>query len=409
MNPSVNLTNSENEIKVWLEKVFEDVTNISVEIVGNSEKGDGFLGDIIFVHVTGIGRDGSVEKYNLVLKCSKNSEMLREKMSMKNVFINEICFYNTTLPTFIRFQNERGVEQPFDSVPKCYGTFIDDNKEIIVLENLKKSGYALWDKKMSMTRKHINMVVEAYGKFHAISVAMKDQEPEKYQQLIDSFKTFSENGINVKRLFGKTLEEVYNLLKGELKEDILDKWGNFKGNLESGLEEVRENFSGLKVITHGDCWNNNFMFHIDNETNLPSNVLILDWQLSKLASPIHDLSYFLFACISEEDLKDLDAVLQTYYESFSNHLIKMGSDPEELYPLNQFLIEWKKYSNYGILFASLIAKMLSLNKDDLPDLAKIAEKGKHLIDAFNMNVKDKTKFKNRMKTIVEFVAENDLI
>jgi hypothetical protein len=149
MNPSVNLTNSENEIKVWLEKVFEDVTNISVEIVGNSEKGDGFLGDIIFVHVTGIGRDGSVEKYNLVLKCSKNSEMLREKMSMKNVFINEICFYNTTLPTFIRFQNERGVEQPFDSVPKCYGTFIDDNKEIIVLENLKKSGYALWDKKMS--------------------------------------------------------------------------------------------------------------------------------------------------------------------------------------------------------------------------------------------------------------------
>jgi hypothetical protein len=268
MNPSVNLTNSENEIKVWLEKVFEDVTNISVEIVGNSEKGDGFLGDIIFVHVTGIGRDGSVEKYNLVLKCSKNSEMLREKMSMKNVFINEICFYNTTLPTFIRFQNERGVEQPFDSVPKCYGTFIGDNKEIIVLENLKKSGYALWDKKIPMTRKHINMVVEAYGKFHAISVAMKDQEPEKYQQLIDSFKTFSENGINVKRLFGKTLEEVYNLLKGELKEDILDKWGNFKGNLESGLEEVRENFSGLKVITHGDCWNNNFMFHIDVSNQL---------------------------------------------------------------------------------------------------------------------------------------------
>jgi hypothetical protein len=268
MNPSVNLTNSENEIKVWLEKIFEDVTNISVEIVGNSEKGDGFVGDIIFVHVTGIGRDGSVEKYNLVLKCSKNIEMLREKMSMKNIFINEICFYNTTFPTFIRFQNERGVEQPFDSVPKCYGTFIGNNKEIIVLENLKKSGYALWDKKIPMTRKHINMVVKAYGKFHAISVAMKDQEPEKYQQLIDSFKTFSENGINVKRLFGKTLEEVYNLLKGELNEDILDKWGNFKGNLESGLEEVRENFSGLQVITHGDCWNNNFMFHIDVSNQL---------------------------------------------------------------------------------------------------------------------------------------------
>jgi aminoglycoside phosphotransferase len=58
------------------------------------------------------------------------------------------------------------------------------------------------------------------------------------------------------------------LLKGELNEDILDKWGNFKGNLESGLEEVRENFSGLQVITHGDCCYNNFMFHIDVSNQL---------------------------------------------------------------------------------------------------------------------------------------------
>jgi hypothetical protein len=179
MNPSINLTNSEIEIKAWLEKVFEDVTNISVEIIGNSEKGDGFVGDIIFVRLTGNGRDGSVKKYNLVLKCSKNSEILREKISMKKIFINEICFYNTTLPTFIRFQKERGIEQPFDRVPKCYGTFIGNNKEIIVLENLKKSGYALWEKRTPMTRKHINMVVEAYGKFHAISVAMKDQKTGK--------------------------------------------------------------------------------------------------------------------------------------------------------------------------------------------------------------------------------------
>jgi hypothetical protein len=131
--------------------------------------------------------------------------------------------------------------------------------------------------------------------------------------------------------------------------------------------------------------------------------------LSKLSSPIYDLSYFLFACISEDDLKDFDAVLQTYYESFSNHLRKMGSDPEALYPLSQFLIEWKKYSNFGIMFSSLIAKMLSVNNEDLPDFTEAAENGKHITDAFNIDIKDKTKFKNRMKTIVQFVAENDLI
>jgi hypothetical protein len=43
----------ESEIKSWLEMVLkkENLINISVNILGTSEKGDGYMGDIIFVFV----------------------------------------------------------------------------------------------------------------------------------------------------------------------------------------------------------------------------------------------------------------------------------------------------------------------------------------------------------------------
>jgi hypothetical protein len=48
------------EIKSWLEMVLkkENLINISVNILGTSEKGDGYMGDIIFVFVSGVCEDG---------------------------------------------------------------------------------------------------------------------------------------------------------------------------------------------------------------------------------------------------------------------------------------------------------------------------------------------------------------
>jgi hypothetical protein len=61
---------TKNEIKAILETCLsnENVTDICVDIIGNSEKGDGYMGDIIFVRVTGKTKDGSVKEYNLVVK-----------------------------------------------------------------------------------------------------------------------------------------------------------------------------------------------------------------------------------------------------------------------------------------------------------------------------------------------------
>jgi hypothetical protein len=151
----------------------------------------------------------------------------------------------------------------------------------------------------------------------------------------------------------------------------------------------------------------NLFFQTD-DSNVPSRVRILDWQISNVGSPVFDLSHFLFACISEKDLNYIDLILEQYHNDFSTHLRRLGSDPDALYPLAQFLAEWNKYSRVGILFTSLIMKMCTVDKDDLSEMSEIVKQG-HFANVFQFDVRNKTNLKGRMRPIVKYVVENGLI
>jgi hypothetical protein len=79
-------------------------------------------------------------------------------------------------------------------------------------------------------------------------------------------------------------------------------------------------------------------------------------------SPITDLSYFLFTCVSQEDIGDLDDILDTYYLFFTNHLRNLGiDDPDVLYPLGQL--------------SNLLLKICCTDKDEIVDVAVSAHSG----------------------------------
>jgi thiamine kinase-like enzyme len=406
---------TKNEIKAILETCLsnENVTDICVDIIGNSEKGDGYMGDIIFVRVTGKTKDGSVKEYNLVVKGSKKNKILRDTSAMKEFFRNEIHFYSTLLPTYTKFQLEKGAEETFNCVPKCYGFVKTDNQEVLVFENLSKSRYYIWDKKIPLSRNHIDLVVGEYAKFHAISAAMKHQQTRKFDELTKPlrhlYKELGERGAKVMEAFESAIEEIYDLLKDDLDEDVVLKWRSLRERFQSILFGLMTDFNGFEVVTHGDCWNNNFMFQsVTDDSNVPSRVRILDWQISNVGSPVFDLSHFLFACITEKDLNDIDLILEQYHNDFSTHLRRLGSDPDALYPLAQFLAEWNKYSRVGILFTSLIMKMCTVDKDDLSEMSEIVKQG-HFANVFQFDVRNKTNLKGRMRPIVKYVVENGLI
>jgi hypothetical protein len=118
-------SNREDEIKSWLKCALakENLVDFTVTRTGNSEKGDGYMGEVVFVTVSGLTKNNSSQVYHLVLKCSKRSQALRESVPVKASFENEIYLYMDVLPVFWKFAADKGITDIFDSVPKCYGSF----------------------------------------------------------------------------------------------------------------------------------------------------------------------------------------------------------------------------------------------------------------------------------------------
>ncbi|XP_063932892.1 uncharacterized protein LOC135144750 isoform X2 [Zophobas morio] len=380
----------ESEIKSWLDIILEkeNLKNLSVQISGKTEKGDGYIGDVVFARAAGTAENESTKEYDLVLKCSKSSQALRE--------------------------DRRGISEVFKNIPKSYGTLALENREVVVLENLKSIGYELWPRQKPLTRKHIDLVMQAYGKYHATSIAFKQQEPEKYQEIVntlrENLKSFAKSGPGLTTM-KKCVEDAYEILKNDLDESTLLKWKSLGDNIQSVLEEIR-NAEAMNVILHGDCWSNNFMYkYEDEDKSIPTEVVILDWQLARPAVLICDLSYFLFCCISENDIHNMEDVLNVYYKHFSEHLAEFGIDSNVLYPLNQLMDDWKKYCKYGIMFASMLLRITAIGKEDVVDVAEAVEMGKDFGESFVNEMKDNDKliFKSRIQYIVEYVVKHGLI
>ena len=260
-------TDIENEIKSWLEIILknENLAEFSVKLEGNTELGTGYSGDIFFVEVEGLTNDRVSKKYNLVVKCAKQSIVLRSKFPVNCAFLNEMHFYETIFPYFLKFQQEKGVENPFDKLAKCYGAVISDNLEVIAFDNLNVKGYTMWNKTKPLTRPLTEMIIKEFGKFHAISIAIKDQQPEKFQQLTekcDDFLGKIHEYTDMLTTHEELVDEVYELLQGEVDGTLLSKWKSLRPKVRPFMKKFREGLEGLNVVVHGDCWNNNFMVQL---------------------------------------------------------------------------------------------------------------------------------------------------
>ena len=79
----------------------------------------------------------------------------------------------------------------------------------------------------------------------------------------------------------------------------------------------------LACILHGDFWNNNMLFKYDdgcrdnpsNRKPRPVSVKMVDFQISRIGSPISDVLYFLYSSTTAELRKShMKEWLQLYYD-----------------------------------------------------------------------------------------------
>lgn len=250
-------------LKQIIEKSGISDHKIKVSLV--SKKGENYLG--ILYRILIIGYKNNVEtKLYLICKVPPLNRKSDDKTRINIPYQREVYIYNTVLKAYENLQNQKSIlyKQKFTSYALCYAASDVDGKEFIILEDLHTKKFVMYDKNVKMDKKHVALVVQGLAKYHALSFVMKDQKPEAFRKMthIDS-KMYD--------ILGR--KEFFDLCHFGLKQvlEALEKVGTTNLHkkvklLKNNIEEFMENCYNAKgsedyrVLTHGDCWNNNMMF-----------------------------------------------------------------------------------------------------------------------------------------------------
>ncbi|KAL3277108.1 hypothetical protein HHI36_012466 [Cryptolaemus montrouzieri] len=396
-------------LNVTMQKVMDKlgVKSYKIQIDGKSEIGDNYMGEVIFFTIFSAD-DKRV--YNFVMKGAKSSEKLRSITPVEVVYKRESFIYTEVFPYFQKFIDEKNPNFEFDCVPKLYWVDRSPRKETLIFDNLKTKGFKLHDRKQPWNLEHSLLAMKYYGKFHALSFALRDQKPEVFKNfnknLPNLFEDFSRI-IKINQIYEEPFKNVKELLQKAGRNDLVNKLEFWSENLSSIFENLADENDKL-VICHADCWNNNFMFtYQNNEDASPSKMAFLDFQLSIVDTPVYDLAYNIYATCDKSCLDHFDLLLETYYKSLSSSIRNLGSNPDELFTYEQLKQHWQKYSHIGIIISIVIIKLELLDKADAPDMAKLTEDGENVDDYLNVKVRNQEEYNRRILEI--FTHYGDIV
>lgn len=202
---------------------------------------------------------GKEKVLKLIAKMAPTNEKFREEIMIARAFRVEIFMYTKVFETFASFEKQKGIEKPFDSYARCLYTSSVAPNEILVFDDLKEQGYKLWNRKSFMNPEHVSLVLRQYGKFHAISFAMRDQNKELYDGLKfeDNAKLkviFKEKWLPMLKTNLDNTKQIFE--EGAPEREYLEKVKNMIETYYAASWEEDEYWA----ILHGDCWCNNMMF-----------------------------------------------------------------------------------------------------------------------------------------------------
>ncbi|XP_055296576.1 uncharacterized protein LOC129565584 [Sitodiplosis mosellana] len=373
------------------------------------------------VHRVSFNKNDEEKQEKLILKVAPQNETRRDQFNSRALFLQEINMYDKILPFLKEFEQSKGVvieEDGFVEYPKCYRTIDEAPSESLFLEDLSVRDFAIIDRyTQEVTADHVYLFMKALGKLHAISFALKDQQPEKFKELASSLKEMflRANEEFIGEFFDNQAESIFKVLDNAEDAHLLAKMKKVfeNGAFKTALECLDlDGTDPGSVISHGDSWQNNLMFRYD-ENGKPIEICLLDLQVSRYSSPIIDIVYFIFCCTTKE-LRDAhyDDFLKAYHESLSAHIRRLGSDPEKLFPFAVMLEHFRKYAKFGLVLSTVLLPMITTDRGnglDLDELAVKFEKNKENnfenkedLDAFNSFISDNSriKFNKRLRDVV---------
>ena len=279
INFSKNETN-----QTYIQKIFNNIESVPIQKIEKSNQNlkTGYICDINNYEIT--YQNGLTE--NIILKISNLDNELSNTAIKLNMYENETYFYEN-------------ISKLIANIPKFLGSFQDNQKEAIILENLNKYQGEFNINLNTNTKSLLNVVTNIFNIHNTfyfkdekslIPVMKKLKRPNQilyYKELIHN-------------RFDKFIQKVSLLLN---KNEII-----ILKNIYNNLDKIYDESSSFPLnFCHGDLKSPN-IFYKNNETPI-----FLDWQYIQLNKGVSDIIFLLIESI-DFDILTIDLVLNYYYK-----------------------------------------------------------------------------------------------
>jgi len=342
---------SEKNCQKWLEETMAsiietlDVTDARYEL---EEFNDTFASIMHYVTLKYKNRDGKDAELAMLLKKAKQTEAeIRQIFKLERQFHNEILFYQK-------------YTRPADNFPRCFYINEQPLNEIIVLENVCKSGYRscphMYDPPLEFTF----AAVRELARFHGRGYVMKELHPEKFSDILGQIQRIRYYPECMIRPYLKIMapQAVDYLRRQDYDSVFCDKMeALFANAFEDLVMKLVQPLEPLSTLCHGDFLISNMLFKPENSGKY--RAMIIDMGLIMLATPVVDLSTFLcLHCTSETLRKSFPEIMWAYHDVLREYLQEAGIWDADKYSYDVFLENYVQGGFFGFLIASFFSAII---------------------------------------------------
>ncbi|XP_042856576.1 uncharacterized protein LOC122243152 [Penaeus japonicus] len=364
--------------KAWLEviltqyeskaKAKSSVTVTRFQVNPGVKPGENFSSQLVKIlveaRVSNGDQAGHISKtYNLLAKFLQGNAFFREVAKKMNGPIREVMIYRDVMPALNQFQSERGDGNNKVDIPGFVHGVCVEGEFVLVMEDIRLSGYENNDKIKGLNHKQILLATEKLATVHAVSFAYNKIHDftQKFPQFIYLNKVPRQLTNFIMIFYDQCIKHLTMIKYNDsIVEKLRTNRAHFKQQILSLL--LPEN-QQIKCLCHGDYWNNNFMFKSTTAEGLsePDAIMLVDWGNPQWYTPILDLQYLIHtSTLLDFRKKHREEVMQHYHSTFTEITTKLGA-PAPFWTYEVFKEECQRARIYGTMMGMTV-NMITLAK-----------------------------------------------
>ncbi|XP_045448230.1 uncharacterized protein LOC123656606 [Melitaea cinxia] len=367
-----------------------NIKKIKHLVVFGTDEIDCFLGGLHCVLIKGL-REGAKVNIRVLIKWHSNPI---DRIHFRSAYQRECVFYRHIVPRLVELQQSYEIIEGLKiKFPNCILADTEDNEEKIVLHF--NNDFKLLSRYCKLDFSHSSIVLKNLAKLHGLSFVLQKTSPNDFEyirNLCDKDVQYADPDNIPELLFDYFKESLEIVDNREIKAKLEEISPHILELLSKSTAPVR-NYS---TICHADCWNNNLLFkyqvndinymlylsankysHISfptfkNTGKRPVDVIFVDYQLVRYASPVTDISYFLYMSTDQEILcNHYDQLLNIYYGTLSAVLRQCSLEVSDIYPKEIFQKHLREYSVLGLIETLISMKIITADTDEALKMTKM--------------------------------------